>query len=289
MTRSLPEKYRQLVEPDFDYLRAVERGMQHNEWVPEKELPGLTGSTLQESRYRLGKLNKHELIERKKTDYTGYQLNFTGYDLLTLDALVKGDVIDQLGGIVNSGKESVIYKCKKGSQKLILKLHREGYTDFREVDKARSYTSEKHHISWFYTARKAAERENDRLETLYPGVSVPEPVEYNRHGILMELVEGYELRNVELDKPQAVFDAVVSQIKTMYDAGLVHGDMSAYNVMVTETDVYLIDWPQSVPIDHPNADGLLERDIDNVISFFKRKYPGVSFPEKDELLEVVHG
>ncbi len=54
---------------------------------------------------------------------------------------------------------------------MALKFHREGYTNFREVMKERDYTSDNHHVSWLYTARKAAEREHEALTTLYPDVS----------------------------------------------------------------------------------------------------------------------
>ena len=286
---SLSEKYRLLEDIDLSFLNAIERGMRENKWVPEKKVPSLVGYSAEESDYRLDLLNEHELIERKTQQYTGYQLTFEGYDLLVLDALVKSGDVTELGGIVNSGKESVIYKCKRGDEKLVLKLHREGYTDFREVDRVRDYTSDKHHVSWFYTARQAAERENNRLETLYPDVSVPEPINQNRHGILLELVEGCELRRVTVDSPRVVFDAVVRSMRKVYNRGVVHGDMSEYNVMVSESDIYLIDWPQSGETGHPHAVELLERDVDNLVSFFERKYVDLDLPSREEVLSEITG
>ncbi|RLE89014.1 MAG: serine/threonine protein kinase, partial [Thermoprotei archaeon] len=57
------------------------------------------------------------------------------------------------------------------------------------------------------------------------------------------------------------------------DAGIVHGDLSEYNVVIQEGDrVLIIDWPQWVPSIHPSAPLLLKRDILILSKFFRRKY-----------------
>jgi len=53
----------------------------------------------------------------------------------------------------------------------------------------------------------------------------------------------------------------------------VHADMSEYNVFVDSDGVTIFDWPQSIPTDHENAAEFLERDVDNVVGYFQRKYP----------------
>jgi RIO kinase 2 len=50
--------------------------------------------------------------------------------------------------------------------------------------------------------------------------------------------------------------------------------MSEYNVFVNDEGVTVFDWPQSVPVEHENADELLERDVENLLGYFQRKYPG---------------
>jgi RIO kinase 2 len=49
--------------------------------------------------------------------------------------------------------------------------------------------------------------------------------------------------------------------------------MSEYNVAVSEEGITVFDWPQAVSTDHDNARELLERDVRNVVDFFRRKYP----------------
>ena len=53
-------------------------------------------------------------------------------------------------------------------------------------------------------------------------------------------------------------------------AGLVHGDISAYNVLIYKNIPYLIDLGQGVLIEHPNAIEFLKRDIRNVVNYFKK-------------------
>ena len=69
---------------------------------------------------------------------------------------------------------------------------------------------------------------------------------------------------------------------------MIHTDLSEYNVLVdTEGMVWIIDWPQYVSADHPNALELLERDIGNVVYYFKRKY-GLEY-DQDQALKQVMG
>jgi len=62
-------------------------------------------------------------------------------------------------------------------------------------------------------------------------------------------------------------------MQTAYREGYVHADMSEYNVFVTNEGVVVFDWPQAVPTDHENARELLTRDVENIVSYFERKYP----------------
>lgn len=158
---------------------------------------------------------------------------------------------------------------------LALKFHREGYTNFREVRRERDYTSDNHHVSWLYTARKAAEREYEALETLFPKVSVPRPVDHNRHAIVMSKLDGVELGKSRLESEQVtgVLGLILDEMASAYEAGLVHADMSEYNVAVGEQGITIFDWPQAVPTDHDNARELLARDVENIVGYFRRKYP----------------
>ena len=61
--------------------------------------------------------------------------------------------------------------------------------------------------------------------------------------------------------------------KAYLKAGIIHADLSEYNIILKpDIHILIIDWPQYVTKDHPNAEQLLKRDIENIITFFKRKH-----------------
>jgi len=274
MVQNVAAFFRELEPEDFYLLSGIEQGMRFSEWVQREQLPKYSSLTAEEVTYRLDRCMKHELIERKTIQYEGYQLTFEGYDALALRSFSERDTVDGVGAPLGVGKESDVYEAMS-FQPLALKYHREGITNFREVTREREYTADHNHVSWLYTARKAAETEYEALETLYPDVSVPRPVDQNRHAIVMEKLDGGELSRVRLESEQVVgvLDLVLEELAAAYRAGFVHADMSEYNVFVDESGITIFDWPQAVPTDHDNARELLGRDLTNIYGYFKRKYP----------------
>jgi len=274
MVRNVAEEIADLDEEDFHLLSGVEHGMRFSEWVSREKLPEFSRLTTEEVDYRLDRMLDREFLERKTIQYEGVQLTFTGYDVLALRAFAERDTVEGFGAPLGVGKESDVYEVQS-FRPMALKFHREGYTQFREVHRGRDYTSEKEHTSWLYTARKAAEREYDALETLYPTVNVPRPVDQNRHAIVMEKIDGTELSKAKLEPAQAsgVLDLVLREVAAAYREGYVHADVSEYNVFVNEDGVVLFDWPQATPTDHENARELLDRDVENIVRYFQQKYP----------------
>ncbi|ELZ21784.1 serine/threonine-protein kinase RIO2 [Natrinema limicola] len=274
MVRNVAGLLPELEDEDFYLLSGVEQGMRFSEWVQREKLPKFANLTEEEVDYRLERCLKRGLIEKKTIQYEGYTLQFEGYDALALRALVEQDTITEFGSPLGVGKESDVYEVRS-YKPLALKYHREGYTNFREVHKERDYTADNEHVSWMYTARKAAEREYDILEELYPDVAVPQPIGQNRHAIVMEKMDGVELSRTRLEDDQVlgVLDLLVSEIDCAYAHGYVHADMSEYNVFVNEAGVKIFDWPQAVPTDHENAAEFLRRDLANIVGYFRRKYP----------------
>ncbi|MFD1587658.1 RIO1 family regulatory kinase/ATPase [Halorientalis brevis] len=274
MVQNVAPLMAELEPEDFYLLSGIEQGMRFSEWVATQKIPDFSRLTPENVDYRLDRCEDRGLIERKTIQYTGYKLTFEGYDALALHALIERDTIEAFGAPLGVGKESDVFEVKS-YKPLALKFHREGYTNFREVMKEREYTSDKDHVSWQYTARKAAEREYDALEALYPDVSVPRPIDQNRHAIVMEKINGAELSRTKLEDEQVVpvLDLILDELQTAYDEGYVHADMSEYNVFVNTEGITIFDWPQAVPTDHENASEFLARDVENLVSYFRRKYP----------------
>jgi len=274
MVQNVASVMGELEPEDFHLLSGVEQGMRFSEYVNRDKLTDFSRLSEENVDYRLDRCEDRGLVERKTIQYEGFKLTFEGYDALALHTFVERDTIEGFGAPLGVGKESDVYEVQS-YKPLALKYHREGYTNFREVMRDRDYTSDRDHVSWLYTARKAAEREYEALETLYPDVSVPQPIDTNRHAIVMEKVDGVELSRTGLEPEQVVpvLDLILAEMQTAYREGFVHADMSEYNVFVTTQGVVVFDWPQAVPTDHENSEELLTRDVENIVNYFGRKYP----------------
>ncbi len=269
--------FRNLEPEDFRVLLAVELGMSRHRYVPEDTIPKLANLTQREVTYRLPRLRKLRLIRRWMGPYTGYQLNMAGYDCLAVNALVKANVLEAFGKPLGVGKEADVYDAlTPDGQQVAVKFHRLGRTSFRQTRRKRGYIAERQHISWLYQSRLAAQKEFEALKLVHPhGVSVPKPIQQNRHVVVIGMIEGSELVDyVQIPEPQNMLDEVLLNLRKAYlEAEVIHADLSEFNVIVQpDGHVLIIDWPQYVGKDHPNADQLLKRDVRNIVRFFQRKF-----------------
>jgi RIO kinase 2 len=111
---------------------------------------------------------------------------------------------------------------------------------------------------------------------VYPHkVAVPEPISQNRHVVVMGMIDGAELAEYkEISKPEKVLKQILRNVKKAYlKAGVVHADLSEYNIILKpDMHILIIDWPQYVTREHPNAQELLTRDLKNITRFFERKH-----------------
>ncbi len=275
---------RQLQPEDFRVLQVIEADMSRHRYVPENELPRLTKLTPRELDFRLPRLNEFKLIERWVGSYTGYVLYTAGYDCLAINALVKAEAIEALGKPLGVGKESDVYDAlsPRGEQ-VAVKFHRLGRLSFRATRRTRGYIAERHHISWLYQSRLAAEREFQALKLVYAQqVAAPKPISQNRHVVVMGKIEGAELAEFnEIPNPEKSLKEILTNVRKAYiKAGIVHADLSEFNIIMQPNwHIVIIDWPQYVTKDHPSATQLLERDVKNVVQFFKRKFKTEMTPE----------
>ncbi|HTY90055.1 MAG TPA: RIO1 family regulatory kinase/ATPase [Methanocella sp.] len=258
---------------ELKILRAVENGMKTHEWVAVEDMASYTGLSEKEIEYRLRNLTGLDLLERFTGHYVGYQLKYNGYDILAISAFVRRDTINSLGSLIGVGKESVIIGAMSpGGRPLAIKFHREGRTAFKQVKRKREHLVDLHNTNWLYASSLAAKHEFEVLKKLYPAVSVPEPFDQNRHAIVMSVAEGHDLSRAKVEDAEWYLDRIVEQLELAYRNGYVHGDFSEYNVMVSETGVTIIDWPQAVAAGTKIGDELLARDVHNIFTYFARKY-----------------
>ncbi len=287
--------FKKLVRNDFRILRIIERFLSRYEYVPVEIIERYARIPSKHVALILRKLNRLGLVERKIGDYTGYRLTFMGLDILALKALVDRGVLSALGDKLGVGKESDVYVgITPSGEKVIVKLHKLGRTSFRGVTRVRAFATTKPFSSWLMLAKISGQREYRVLEELYRvHANVPAPISYSRHAVVAKFIEGIELYRYKSPiDPDNILSQIVETIRKAYlDVGVVHGDLSEYNVMVSleneREKPYIIDWPQYVEKDHPSAEYLLRRDIEYIARFFEKKYRVIV--SLDKLLKFVKG
>jgi RIO kinase 2 len=267
--------FRKLEREDLRILHIIEAAMAKREFVPIEQIHKYAKVPLERVTYTIDKLDKLNLIYRKHGAYTGYTLNYTGYDCLAINALVKSEIITSFGQTIGVGKEADVYDALSPSgQRIAVKFHRLGRISFRQTRRKRGYIRE--HSSWLFQSHLAAEKEYQAMKLAYEkNVSVPQPLSQNRHVIAMGMIEGGELsRYKDIGDAKKVLREILRNLKKAYlKAHIIHADLSEYNLILQpDGHILIIDWPQAVKTDHKNAKELLERDLKNILTFFSRKF-----------------
>jgi RIO kinase 2 len=265
------EQIRSLHKYEKTILLALERGMKRYAWVPIEQLKTTTKLAESEINYRLSRLIAWGMVRFNPVPYDGYALVFGGYDALALATLTNKGTISALGSQIGEGKESVVHDAL-GLGPVAIKFHRVGGRSFSSARLNRDYMPEEGHCPWLIASRKSAEREYEALTALHTKVSVPLPIDQNRHTVVMALINGQNLNRCRLESPAGVLDEILDNMHRAWKAGIIHADLSEYNILMEDGRVVFIDWPQWIATDHPNAEVILGRDIDNILACFLRKY-----------------
>jgi RIO kinase 1 len=212
-----------------------------------------------------------------------------------LRALIDDGVIDEVLRPLKSGKEAAVYVVRSGNEVRCAKVYKDmaqrsfqqrvqyqegrkvrGSREARAVGKASKYGRKQQETAW----------KNTEVDSLYllrdAGVRVPEPYGYFHGVLVMELVtdaDGFSaarLGEVELEPEQArqFHQTLVRQVVRMLCCGLIHGDLSPYNVLVGPDGPVVIDFPQVVSAGGNNAArSMLLRDVNNLTAYLGRFAP----------------
>lgn len=209
--------------------------------------------------------------------------------------LIEEGLVDEVLRQLMSGKEAEVYVVRRAADIRCAKVYKEAekrsfrqnvsYTEGRKVKNSRRARAMEKGSRYGRREQEQAwqSAEVDALHRLAAaGVRVPQPYNFLEGVLLMELVTDANgnaaprLNDLELSAAQAreYHHTLVRQVVRMLCAGIVHGDLSEYNVLVGSDGPVIIDLPQAIDAAGNNSAGaMLERDIENLSNYFGRFAP----------------
>jgi RIO kinase 2 len=264
---------RNLGNLEYRILRIFVSSLKHHEIINNQEVVSYSNLHKDRVEYALKNLLKLKLISKTEK---GFKLVSTGLDIYALKILVDSKIIFGIGKPLGIGKESdVVEAITEFDQDRAIKFFRIGRISFTDTKRKRSIEKRKDVHNWLLINIEAAKREYDFLMKLrQTKMNISTPYFRAMHSIVMHRINGIRLIDYKyLQNPKEILNKIFDQIKIAYEENIVNGDVSEYNIILDENnDIWIIDWPQAVTLDHPNSNFLIKRDINNVIRFFKRKY-----------------
>ncbi|MGZ5499634.1 MAG: RIO1 family regulatory kinase/ATPase domain-containing protein [Nitrososphaeraceae archaeon] len=258
---------------EYQVLKVFVSSIKHHEIINNHNI--LSYSKLHKDRveYALESLLKLKLIAKTEK---GFKLLTAGLDVYALKILVDSGIILGIGNSLGIGKESdVVEAVSEIDQKRAVKFFRIGRISFTDTKRKRSLEKNKNVNNWLLINIEAAKREYDFLVKLNSSkMNIATPYFRSMHSIVMNRINGVRLIEIRnLEDPREIFYKIFKQIKIAYKENIINGDLSEYNILLDDNnDIFIIDWPQAVTLEHPNAEFLIRRDIHNVIRYFTRKY-----------------
>jgi RIO kinase 1 len=228
--------------------------------------------------------------------------NRTNEEAADLAALVESAMLDEVLGVVKSGKEATVYCCRAGERMgggfVAAKVYRARIV--RQFANASTYNAgrlrsrgmrdgirsreiramqSKSRLGQELSFGKWVADEWETLQLLHRnGVSVPEPLTMTERIILMEFIGNEDspaplLADVELEREEAahVFTSLLDEIERMLACDRIHADLSPFNVLYDDGRARIIDVPQAVDARfNPNAVSLLDRDVERICQWAAR-------------------
>ncbi|MHB1527989.1 MAG: PA4780 family RIO1-like protein kinase [Acidiferrobacteraceae bacterium] len=214
-----------------------------------------------------------------------------------LQPLVDDGLIDHVIRPLKSGKEAAIYVVSTAGEIRCAKIYKDtnkrGFRQAALYREGRSVRNSRRARAMEGGTRYGRREQEDawqsaEVRALYhlteAGVRVPRPYSFLYGVLLMELIVDSDdnaaprLADLDLTEPQAVtyHRTIMTEVARMLCAGMVHGDLSEYNILVDTAGPVIIDLPQTVDASaNNNAAALFIRDVDHLATYFGRFAPAL--------------
>ncbi|KAL3869725.1 hypothetical protein ACJMK2_042374 [Sinanodonta woodiana] len=218
---------------------------------------------------------------------------------MILFKLLNRGIITDINGCISTGKEANVYHATgKNGEDIAIKVYKTSILVFKDRDKYVTGEFRFRHGYCKHNPRKMvrtwAEKEMRNLIRInQAGIPCPEPILLRSHVLVMGFIgtEGLPaplLKDSEISESKAreLYLQCVNILRSLYhECHLIHADLSEFNLLYHEGQVYVIDVSQSVEHDHPQALEFLRNDCSNITDYFCKK--GVSTLSIKELFDFV--
>ncbi len=216
---------------------------------------------------------------RPKEEFKVWGGVFDQFTQRTVFRLISQGHFEGLESPISIGKESNVFSAlRKDGTRVMVKIYRLETCDFNRMydyikDDPRYLRIKKGKRNIVFTWVQREYR--NLLKAREANVNVPTPLTFYNNVLVLEFVgdDGFiapKLKDEIPENPREFFDKILINIKRLYKAGLVHSDLSAFNVLNHNETPVFIDFSQCTTIESSRADEYLKRDVKNVCSFFRK-------------------
>ncbi|MGV8150294.1 MAG: serine protein kinase RIO [Candidatus Woesearchaeota archaeon] len=184
---------------------------------------------------------------------------------------------EELESQVSVGKEANVFTATtKDHERIIAKIYRLENCNF---NKMYDYlTADPRYVGTARNQRRIiftwTQREFRNLMLAREVIKVPKPIAFKDNVILMEFIGNTdpapELKGHPPKDPEKFFKKIIDNMHKLYKKGLIHGDLSPFNILNHDEEPIFIDFSQGTMIDATDADELLKRDIKNICHYFRK-------------------
>ena len=203
------------------------------------------------------------------------------FDNLTFKTLysLRGKCFDKLLGPVSTGKEADVYLAENGKSFVALKIYRIRARLYKSIDiyirddpRFKAVRNNSKEIIYEWTKKEF----RNLLRAENAGVRVPHPIKFLNNVLVMEFIGKDNkaaplARNAPPENPEKWKSLIFKWIKDLWEkGGMVHGDLSEWNILNYDEEPVIIDISQGVLKSHPLSIKLLRRDVNNITRWFNK-------------------
>jgi RIO kinase 1 len=226
-------------------------------------------------------------VNKGRAEWKVYGNVFSKHSMELLFQMTSQGYFEKLESTISVGKEANIFTAKtKNDDRVIVKIYRLENCNFNQMYRYLSqdprYTSLKRRtrliiFSW-------TQREYRNLMLAREAIKVPKPIAFKDNVLVMEFIgdndPAPELKHSPPKNPKKFYKKVLDNMQKLFKKGLIHGDLSPFNILNYNEEPIFIDFSQATTTSAENAKELILRDVKNIAIYFRKFFP---ITEEDEL------